>query len=424
MISWRQRVRDLEAENEYLREKISELEHRLLMYENAHTPSSKSKKIRPKKPTSGKLGAKKGHPKWERKEPESTGSIEYQEGVCPDCQTKLNKPYKSERVIEEEIPEPQPIEVIEHIINHYQCYNCRKHIVAKNSAPKGRFGKNLETHVTLLKYEDRLPLRKVVNALQRHYGITITNTGVLNITKRVAKTLRKPYEQIIRRIREADVVYGDETEIKVNGVTYHLWTFVTEYDVVFIIRKSRGSDVIEEILGKNYRGTICCDGWTAYKTYSNNLQRCWAHLLREFEEISFKYPEAKGFYDTIKAIFKQIKKIRDKAPPIEVREKWREKLKTKLEQLVETMNAYTQLRKFANKILNGIEHWFTCVVNLDVEPTNNTAERALRELIIQRKIIGGLRREKGAFIMETIYSVIASLKMKNLNAFHSIKAII
>ena len=101
---------------------------------------------------------------------------------------------------------------------------------------------------------------------------------------------------------------------------------------------------------------------------------------------------------------------------------WRDKLKKETKQIVEQMNAYKEFRKFATTVKNGLEHWFTCVINLLVEPTNNIAERALRELIVQRKIIGGLRREKGARIMEIITSMIATLKKRELPLFQTIKS--
>lgn len=422
MVSWRQRVRDLEAENAYLRSKVEELEKRLLAYENAHTPPSLSKKKPPKKESSGKLGAPKGHPKYERKEPEPTGTVEYIEDACPNCKTKLGKPFKTERVLEEEIPEPQPIEVIEHLVNHYECPCCKKHVIAKNNTPIGRFGKNVLTHVSLLKYDDRLPLRKVTSSLERHYGITLTDVGVFKITNRVAKKLEIPYKQLIKRIRRAKVAYVDETKIKVDGVTYYIWTFVTDNDVLFVIRKSRAKKVIEEILGAKFKGTICCDGWKAYSQYSSNLQRCWAHLLREAEHLAKKCPSFAGFYENFKVIFKKIKKLREKPFSLKTRLRWKEKLMKLMEQIVEQMNCYKEFKKFATKIKNGLEHWFTCIVNLFVEPTNNNAERALRELVVQRKIIGGLRREKGARIMEVITSIIATLKKREMPVFQTIKS--
>lgn len=402
--------------------RIEELERRLLAYENPHTPPSLTKKKPPKKESSGKLGAPKGHPKYERKEPEPTGSVEYLEETCPHCKSKLNKPFKTERVLEEEIPEPQPVEVIEHLVNHYNCPKCKKHIIAKNNAPAGRFGKNVLTHVSLLKFDDRLPLRKTVSSLERHYGLTLTNVGVFKITNKVAKKLEIPYKQFIKRIRKAKVVYVDETEIKVDGVTYQLWTFVTDCEVVFAIRKSRGRDVIEEILGEKFKGVVCCDGWTAYSNYTSNLQRCWAHLLREAKDLAKKYIEFEGFYSSFKFIFKKIKKLRGKPYSLKTRLKWRENLKLEMEQIVGQMSAYKEFREFAGKVKNGLEHWFTCLIHLFVEPTNNIAERALRELIVQRKIIGGLRRERGARIMEVITSVIATLKKRERPLFQTVRS--
>ena len=217
-------------------------------------------------------------------------------------------------------------------------------------------------------------------------------------------------------------MYVDETELKVDGVTYHLWTFVTETETVFAIRKSRGNGVLKEILGENYKGVVCCDGWTAYTTYSNNLQRCWAHLLREAKGLAEKYSIFAGFYESIKSIFQKIKKLREKPFSLKTREKWKEHLELEMTQVIEQMNGYKEFREFAGKIKNGLKHWFTCLIHLFVEPTNNNAERALRELIVQRKIIGGLRREKGARIMEVITSVIATTKIRQQPLFQTIKS--
>src|SRR3989338_4405669 len=423
MSGWRKLVRELESRIELLEQENESLKRRLLAYENPHThPSLLRKKKPPKKEPSGKLGAPVGHPRYEREEPKPTMSIEYFEETCPHCNSKLGKPFKIERIVEEEIPEPQPVEVTEHLVGHYNCQICKKHIVAKNNAPKGRFGKNILTHVTLLKFDDRLPLRKAVSSLQRHYGITITNVAALNATEDVALRLEKPYKQLIRRIRKAKVIYADETKIKVNGVTYWLWTFVTEKETLFVIRKSRAKKVIEEMLGKEFKGVICCDGWTAYSQYTSNLQRCWAHLLREAKHLAEKFFEFEGFYQSFKKLFEKLKSVRERPPSLIVREEIKAKLTLELEQIIQQMNSYKEFRKFSTKVNNGITYWFTCIINLLVEPTNNNAERALRELVVQRKIIGRLRREKGANIMQTVMSMITTWKQKGLSLFPTMRS--
>lgn len=61
MPGWRQRVRELEAENEFLREKIEGLEKQPLAYENPHTPPSLLRKKKPpKNKPSRKLSAPVG----------------------------------------------------------------------------------------------------------------------------------------------------------------------------------------------------------------------------------------------------------------------------------------------------------------------------------------------------------------------------
>ena len=91
-----------------------------------------------------------------------------------------------------------------------------------------------------------------------------------------------------------------------------------------------------------------------------------------------------------------------------------------MNQWIDYAKCYQELRKFAITIGNG-EHWFTFLDYKNIEPTNNMAERALREMIVQRKIIGTLRNEKGTKIMERIISCIATWKQNGLNPFNEIK---
>ncbi|MDP2907374.1 MAG: transposase, partial [Nanoarchaeota archaeon] len=57
----------------------------------------------------------------------------------------------------------------------------------------------------------------------------------------------------------------------------------------------------------------------------------------------------------------------------------------------------------------------------EIEPTNNKAERALREFVVQRKITGTLRNEKGTRITETIMTAIATWKLQGHNPYRMLK---
>ncbi|MFH1425484.1 MAG: IS66 family transposase [archaeon] len=368
----------------------------------------------------GKLGAEKGHEKWTRKQPEPNEFIDWKETNCPNCRSELAGPYKIEKRIEEEIPNPRRIRVIEHSIHHYQCACCNKHIVARNKVPKSRFGKNVQSRVALLKFEDRLPLRKVETSLDRHYKLSITNPGIYGLTKQVAKKLSEPYYEIIKDVRSANIVYVDETKYKLNGKTWWLWTFVHENGVLFVIRKSRHKKVIEEILGKQFMGIIVSDGWVAYKTFAEILQRCWAHLLRECDRLEDNHNDFNFKNEQIHNLFKEIQKVREDPPPENQRRIIQKEMKDRLEFIARNMLGNYRFKKLGTKILNGLDSWFTCVVHTLVEPTNNFAEQALRELIVQRKIMGGLRSEDGAVILERTATCINTWKKQRRPLFETL----
>ena len=75
--------------------------------------------------------------------------------------------------------------------------------------------------------------------------------------------------------------------------------------------------------------------------------------------------------------------------------------------------------KFLRKVKNGFHNWFTFLEH-DVDPTNNIAERALREHVVIRKIIGGLRSLDGARTHEVIMSCFTTWKLQGLNLFDTL----
>jgi hypothetical protein len=79
------------------------------------------------------------------------------------------------------------------------------------------------------------------------------------------------------------------------------------------------------------------------------------------------------------------------------------------------------VRKLIGKISNGFEYWFTFVLHPGVEPTNNKAERAIREHVVQRKIIGTLRNEKGTSIHERLMTVLATWSQQGLDSLQMLR---
>lgn len=408
----------LKKENKKLEEENDEIRKILVLFVNPHTPPSKQRfKKKNKVSLPKKFGAPIGHQGATRKITAPTKSQTHILEKFHHCGGKIIKLSKTMRRIIEEIPKPQPTEVTEHFFEIGLCEKCGETVISLDDAPeKGDFGKNLLSHVTLLKFEDRLPLRKVVTSLKRQHNVELTHTTVLDITKRVSDQLRGKYQQIIYAIRKSRFVYTDQTDIKVQGITYQLWVFVTARCTLFIIRKAGYKNVMETVLGKKFSGVIIGDGLETYRQYSDKIQRCWAHLLRESKDLAEKYDSAKGLHEGLKKLFEKVNNVTGEDPPRKRQELYHNCIK-EMQQWIDLANSYKELRKFAVTLENGLKHWFTRILYPFVEATNNIAERALRELVVMKKIIGTWRNKKGTEITETIMTMIRTWQQRGLDTY-------
>ncbi len=418
----------LKRENELLKAKIRELEARLAQYENAHTPPSlrrgRNRKISQDKNFKGNTGQKSGHKGLSRPYATPDGEVEVTMDLCPDCGAELGLPFRIDSKIIEEIPEPQPVIVTEYKIAHYRCPCCQKEVVAGNSdcPHEGKFGNNIISLATLFRYEDRLPHRKIQDALKRLYGLKISPATILDLTRRAADAVRSEYDAILNKIRDAPILYVDETSIHVQGEKHWIWTFTTQSETFFVIRKSRGMKVLTEVLTRRFKGIIVCDGWKPYAKFTNRLQRCWAHLLRESKELAEKFEEAIPLHEALKALYESLTKALESDPPPEIRADLWHLAREALKQWIMKEYPLEIIQKFIGKISNGFNYWFTFIINPGVEPTNNRAERALRPHVVLRKILGTLRNEKGTSIHERIMTMLATWGQKGLDCLQMLTA--
>ncbi|KXA95364.1 hypothetical protein AKJ65_01940 [candidate division MSBL1 archaeon SCGC-AAA259E19] len=437
-----ERVEELEGKNQELKEKlalkdekIKRLHKKLRKYRNPHTPSSKRRgSSKSKSSSSGqeKRGRKKGHEGTTRSKPEPEQTIVVEEEKCPECGAELGEPKGVESRIIEDIPEPEPVVAKEYKLGHYECSDCGEEVVASHPdcPEEGRFGKNVLVQATLLKYEERIPYRKVSDLFEWQYSLEVSPASVLDFVRRTSDWLQPEYEKVWENVRNSDILYIDETGMKVDGEQHWIWAFTTGEETLVALRKGRNKEVLKEVLGKDFDGTIVCDGWSSYATYVKNtspkadLQRCWAHLLREAEDRADKIEEAEPISEKLHEIFENLTEFAGKDPPPDEREERREKAEKELEKLLDQGYEDERVEELIKKIKNGKEHWFTFVTEPGLEPTNNQAERALREHVVHRKIIGGLRSKKGMKIHETIMTLLTTWKQQDLDPYQEmIKAV-
>lgn len=405
---------------------LEKLKRKLRRYENPHTPPSKEVKNSRTNfvsKTGLAVGKRTRYKGATRKRKDPTDFTSCFDNICSQC-GKHNNPHEVKSKIYEEIPDPQPVKIVK---AEWGCYNCSCghswESKPQEVPDKGIFGKNMLSQITLLRFDDRLPLRKTISAIERQYKTSLTSKSVYNVTKRVADKVTPAYNEIKQKIRRATYLHIDETKIKIQGKTFWLWIFRSRKNIFFVIHKKRNKIVLDEILGYKYKGIIICDGHSAYKEYTKYLQRCWAHILRETKEMADKYDDAKPMHQWMKDLFEIVKSANIKDPPSK-RQKMYDKCIQEMKWLIEKFSSYRHLAKVITKIKNGLEFWFTRIIHPRIKPTNNDGERSLREMVVIKHIIGTLRNQDGADVLAKMMTLISTWRLNGLNPFYSLRAII
>src|SRR3989339_1430003 len=305
-----QKYLNLEKENEKLKKEKEALEKELRKYKNPNTPPSANQHLKPAYSKSievrpHKRGAPLNHPGTNRARKETSNERHIFGKECPNCQSKSFEVIGQKVQQQEEIPpeiQPEAVNITRDIC---QCNNCDLKFLARdNQTPlQGRFGINLMVLVIFLKFIVRGVLRKTASFLEASFALKLAPASVQAIIERAARAGEKEYDRLKHKIREAKLLYIDETSFSVLGKNWWVWAFRSDTDLLLVIRNSRGNNVLEEILGKDYAGIVVCDCWRAYDFLSNaRIQRCWAHLLRKSKELC-KNVVGQHFHDKIHMLF-------------------------------------------------------------------------------------------------------------------------
>src|SRR3990167_806463 len=413
-----QKYLKLEKELDKVKKEKEALEKELRKYKNPNTPPSANQHLKPAysktidiKPH--KRGAPLGHTGTNKPKIETCNERHIHGKECPNCLSKSFQVIGQKLQQQEEIPpdiQPEATNITRDIC---QCNKCHLKFLAQDSQTplQGKFGINLMVLVIFLKFIVRGVLRKTASFLEASFALKLAPASVHAIIERAAKAGEKEYAALKLKIRTAKLLYIDETSFSVLGKNWWVWAFRSDTDLLLVIRHSRGNNVLEEILGKDYAGIVVCDCWRAYDFLCNaTLQRCWAHLLRKSKEL--KSIVGRHFHKKLSALFDDIIKFNSTEKNKKQRLRKYAQMTKKLQKIIRYYSRYEECEAVTKYIDFHIGSWFTCIKIAGVQPTNNYAEQAIRETVLVRKIIGAFRFEKGKKAYETLASLIATWQLQ------------
>lgn len=442
-VSIQQVILHLVSENQALKARLSLIEEQLHQNsQNSSKPPSQDgfgkKATEAKDKSKKKRGGQLGHPGTQPKFYELSVEDEIQNHVpkvCGLCGENLTgedeSPYRHQIL---ELPSLRP-QITEHRLHQLSCGHCGTLTRARLPDKVGvcRYGERLSAAVALLSSENFQSHSKVQTLLYRLFGIEISVASVNRLRHEMSEAILPSVEQAHQSVQQAPYLHSDETSFNQGnadaqnpeGKKGWLWTLVTESVAVFEVALSRAGDIARTLMGKDYAGILISDRYSGYGWLDESQrQLCWAHIKRDLTAMG----ERSGVSNEIgaallrrqKRLFRLWHQVRDgtlnwedfqlKTQPL------RHGFKAELEQAVQLLNSPREKSPLAKtlrtcqQLLKWEAALWTFVEHRGIEPTNNSAEQALRAAVIWRRLSFGSQSQAGSQFVARMLTVISSLK--------------
>jgi transposase len=348
---------------------------------------------------------------------------------CPRCLTALyGGTVKRTREVIEVVP--ARVEVTEHVYVARRCPCCRGRWLpgaelAGAVVGQGRLGVGLLALIATLREELRLPVERLQWYLAAVHGLALSVGGIVGALHTVAQRAEPVVASMREAIRASPVLHVDETGWRQDGHNGYAWSFSTETVRAFM-HGGRERAVLEQAIGADYPGVLVSDFYAAYTSYEGRHQYCWAHLLRDVDDLTAQRREdrsVRGWADSLHALYGRAKAF-DHADST-VRRQQRQAYERELGVLCAPFcgNEPAPQRVLCERITKHLAELFVFVEDPVVPPTNNTAERSLRHLVTARKISGGTRSPAGTATKMMLATLFGTWRAQGLDPLVQCRAL-
>ncbi len=424
------RTKELEDLKETLR-KLSERSS-----ENSSQPSSQDgykKKSKPKNfsnpPQGKKRGPKYGHTSTTRNGFETVDHhVELKLENCPVCGSEVEEvtdaPIKRHQIAE---LVSKLVEVWEYERPLYECGECGWRGYAR--LPLGcredfSYGGMLSSLVGWLGYGGHLSWAKQRFLVETIFQIPLSQGSLAKMHRWFCESLYPSYEQWWEWIQKPGVRCLDETSYRLNGVNYWMWVATSQEVCVLFLAPSRSSSEVESLLGKDFNGILSSECGRAYSPQQAAAkQKCLAHIERELKGLESSHHKAnRVFAQKLFPILHEARDAYDRYHQGELNQNHlaQQRLisEAKLATVLDTPPKggwAADAQNLANRFTRHWTEWFTFLSHPEVKPDNNDAERALRSVVVHRKVSGGARSHWGGQLVAMMFSFLETMRLQGQN---------
>jgi len=334
---------------------------------------------------------------------------------CPYCGGPLDpKGSKARTIID---VDPVRKEVVRYELEQCDCHRCHRTFTARPAGvfAKGLFSNRLLTHLAVEHYLHGV----TVGRLSAHLGIA--QGSLWAALHQLARRLARVPERLLLEYRRAPVKHADETGWRTDGHNGYAWLFCTTLISLFRFRQSRSARVAREVFGaKRLPGVLVVDRYNGYNHTPCAIQYCYAHLLREVQDLGKEFPEVaevSQFVASFAPLLAAAMKLRAQELARAPFRQQALELKVEIKSLVHSPAQHPGIQRIQNIFREQKARLYHWAKKPAIPADNNRAERELRPLVIARKISFGSQSEQGAQTRETLMTVLHTLRKRTTDVF-------
>jgi transposase len=252
-------------------------------------------------------------------------------------------------------------------------------------------------------------------------GLEVSTSTLSSAERHLSEALAPVYEQARKAVSSAPALHMDETGSRREGKRSWMWLAASATMAVFLVSAGRGIKAFEALVGRAFGGLLTSDRWHVYNRHEVSLrQLCWAHLLRDFQKIADRACSSARIGGALIESTLQMFEIwgRFKDQLID-----RTQMKADLEpirrQIESLLDEGTRLDRFpasaatCQNLLALKQALWTFVEHDHIEPTNNHAERLIRNAVLCRNRSHGTWSERGDRYLERTLTALVTLRLQN-----------
>jgi transposase len=420
------RVAALEATVQQLREQVQQTSRPSSRPPSSDPPQALGQRPR-REPTGRRPGGQPGHEGQAR----ALVPVEEVDVVVP---VKPERCHHCQHLLPGEDPQPQRHQVpkippMQPVVTAYQlhrlvCPACGEETRAAVPAgvPTGGFGPRVQAITALCTGAYHLAKRTTQRALDERFGVQMGLGTIATLAHATVQAVAEPVAEARAYVPRQPAAYLDETGWREGQQRAWLWTAVTAWVTVFVVRASRGGKVAQELLGERFWGWVVTARWSASTWYPAwRRQVCWAHLRRDIAAMIERGGRSREIGEALQVQVRQMfqwwQRVREGTLAHRTFASSMGPVRQAVERLLGVGHTcgVPKTEGTCRERLKRRQALWTFVRHAGVEPTNHAAERAIRPGVLWRKGRCGTQSAEGSRCVEAMMTVVATLKQQHRN---------